>query len=864
MPSKSKTHFGWARRISAIPAIATLFCTSHALAAAPAVLVDAQQTIGSGFFNPSQVVVAPNGTVYVSDPFNNRILQATPGLPGQVNFTAVNTGHTGLFFPEGLAVDVSGDLYIGDSPGLFGQGNNSRILEVKADTNGNLTNNVTQLYSGSQLTLPSSLTIDSSNTLFIGVSQQSGGGAIYSLPSGSTTLQTVKTGLFGYSPAALARDSGSNLYFVDSNANNGGIYVVPATGGTAKPVSAGLFNLSGPSGLALDSAGDIFVLATLFNGRNAVVDIPASSPATPYLIPTTNLTNLTTMALDSNGNIDVAGGNFNGFVAQLNFSNPVDLGSANVSGNDTGSAVLFNIEYNAPSTFGGFRAVTVGDLGTSNNHALADVVAGNPGTCRNQIFGGTTAYAPYTCNQTFEATPQYTGTRISAIQVESATSGGKTTILDSTPVYETGNSAAQITYPLDAKTTALGLIQPQGITASGFDQTVYVADLSDGVVFSVNGLSGASPTQVSTGGIALSAPSAVAMNGEGDLFIADYNLGEIVVVPTTTGKSPYVLNTGSLLQHPISLTVDFLGDLYIGDSGVNGEDASSGNPGYVVEVPYNGSAFTLPTPGGNIIFPQALVVDSLNGNVWIGDGGDGSSAGQLVKVPANGGNASVVGVAGVADPTGLTFDAAENLYILDGNANTITVMSATGNTYPLSFAGASLSAPSALVSSAGSQSFVIANIGDGNSNSLVFLNGNSATLAFGSQAANSTSQMQTATVANIGNQNLTLSRPAYTTMNTNRAFSILGSSTCTAGDTLTASSTCTFNVQFAPTAAGSLTEQVTVQSRAYNNGTPQLTLMGTGTGTGRPQVTLFNAGVIQPHNLSSGRKSFRAAKRRAR
>jgi hypothetical protein len=124
--------------------------------------------------------------------------------------------------------------------------------------------------------------------------------------------------------------------------------------------------------------------------------------------------------------------------------------------------------------------------------------------------------------------------------------------------------------------------------------------------------------------------------------------------------------------------------------------------------------------------------------------------------------------------------------------------------------------------------------------------------------------MQTATVANIGNQNLTLSRPAYTTMNTNRAFSILGSSTCTAGDTLTSSSTCTFNVQFAPTAAGSLTEQVTVQSRAYNNGTPQLTLMGTGTGTGRPQVTLFNAGVIQPHNLSSGRKSFRAAKRRAR
>jgi sugar lactone lactonase YvrE len=862
VPSTNKTHFGWARRISVIPAIATLLYTSHALAAAPAVVVDAQQTIGTGNFNPFQVVVAPNGTVYVADSFNNRILQATPGLPGQVNFTQVNTGAVTLAFPEGIAVDASGDLYICDTPNLFGLGFNSRILEVKANGNGSLTNNVTQLYSGPQITLPTSLTIDSSNTLFIGVSEIFGGGAIYSLAQGSSTLQTVRTGLFGFTPAALARDSGSNLYFVDSSANSGGIYKVPATGGNAQPVGAGLFNISAPSGVALDPAGDLFVLATLPGGRNAVVDIPAASPATPYLIPTSNLQNLNTMALDPNGNVDVAGNNFNGFVTQLNFSNPVNLGGANVFA--TGSAVLFNIEFNAPATFGGFRAVTVGDLGTSSNHALADVVAGGAGNCRNPISNSTTAYAPYTCDQTFEATPQYTGIRISAIQVEGPTTRGNTAILDSTAVYETGNSSAQITYPLDAKATALGLIQPQGITASGFDQTVYVADLSNGAVFSVSGLSGSSPAQVSTGGIPLSAPSAVAMNGEGDLFIADYDLGEVVVVPTTTGKSPYVLNTGTLLQHPISLAVDFLGDLYIGDSGQAGEDASSGNPGYVVEVPYNGSAFTLPTPGINIIFPQALAADSLNGNLWIGDGGDLITAGQLVKVPANGSNASAVNVAGVADPTGLTFDAAENLYILDGNANTITVMSATGNSHLLSFAGASLVAPSALVSSAGSQSFVIANIGDGNSNSLVFLNGNSATLAFGNQATNSTSQTQTATVANIGNQNLTLSRPDYTITNSNRAFSILGSSTCAAGDTLTSSSTCTLNVQFAPTAAGAVTERVTVQSRAYNSGTPQITLTGTGTSTGKAQVALFNAGLIQAHISGSGRKSFRAAKTRAR
>jgi hypothetical protein len=173
-------------------------------------------------------------------------------------------------------------------------------------------------------------------------------------------------------------------------------------------------------------------------------------------------------------------------------------------------------------------------------------------------------------------------------------------------------------------------------------------------------------------------------------------------------------------------------------------------------------------------------------------------------------------------------------------------------------------APSALVSSAGSQSFVIANIGDGNSNSLIYLNGNSSTLAFGNQATNSTSQTQTATVANIGNQNLTLSRPDFTITNSNRAFSILGSSTCAANDTLTSSSTCTFNVQFAPTAVGLQGEQVTVQSRAYNSGTPQINLTGTGTSTGKAQVVLSSAGGIQAHISGNGRKSFRAAKTKTR
>ena len=823
-PSKScKANSVWTRNLS-IPAIAILFSASSALAAAPAVVVDAQQTIGSNYSNPQSVAVASNGTVYVADTNNNRVVALTTNLPGTSTQSTVKTGT--LTSPQALAVDAKGDLYIADrpSPGHIG-----RVIEVVANSSGVLTSQVSQIYYGSLLTAPTSLAVDSSNTLFIGESETCGTGAIYSLPAGGTTPHQVNiTGLpSAFIPSALVRDASSNLYFTNSASTNGGVYIVSMAGGAAQPIATGSFVINQPSGLARDSSGDLFILSLLGSGAcnkagEQLVEIPAASPTTPYMIPTSNLQTSSGMALDPSGNLDVAESG-DGVVTQLNFLNPVDLGAVGVF--KTGTPVVFNFEFNAPATLSGFRAVTVGDLGAKN-----DVVQGSSGNCTNQKLSGNTAYLPYTCDQTFEATPQYTGTRVSAIQVK----GSGSAILASSPVYETGLSAAQITYPLDVTTTAIGLVEPQGLAISGFDHTVYVADLGGGMVYSTSGINGSTLKPVSTGTIALQAPSAVAMNGEGDLYIADFNLGEIIVVPTTTGKTPSVVNTGGLLQHPISLAVDFLGDLYIGDSGSDGESASASNPGYVVELPYNGPAFKLAIPAVAVIFPQALAVDSINGNLLIGDGGDVSTGiGQIVKVPADGGNASPVSVTGATpptDPSGLTFDAAENLYVLDGNAGTITVVPPTGASQLLDFTNTSLDAPSALASSAGSQSFVIANVGNATSNNLVFLNGNSSTLAFGDVPVNSDSATQIATVTNIGNQTLTLSSPYYSVNQTVAAFDVQSSTTCMP-ENLNPAESCSFNVQFRPMAASALSQQVTIKSNAYNSGLPLINLTGTGTGT---------------------------------
>src|SRR6202789_331713 len=338
------------RGLSGLPALAMLFCASHAFAAAPAVVVDAQQTLGSGFNDPQGIAVAPNGTVYVADTSNNQIVMLTPNLPGTSGSAPLTIGR--LFSPQGLAVDAAGDLFIGDNPNL-----GARILEVVA-SGGVLTSTVKTIYSGGFLNNPISLTITSANptfanTLFIGDSEAFGGGAIYSINLTSKTpppVQVTIKGLPGaFTPSALALDVKGNLYIANSS---GGVSVAPAAGGgTAQSILTGSFAINQPQGLALDGSGDLFILSQLsgFSAPNGeqVIEVPNASStiqSTPYIIPTTNLETGGGMALDPAGNLDVAEVGTTGFfgaiqantglVTQLDFLNPAYLGAANVYGNN--------------------------------------------------------------------------------------------------------------------------------------------------------------------------------------------------------------------------------------------------------------------------------------------------------------------------------------------------------------------------------------------------------------------------------------------------------------------------------------------------------------------------------------------------
>lgn len=182
-------------------------------------------TLASSFSNPIGVAVDSSGNVYVADSGNNEIRKITPA--GVVS-TLAGTGFQGnangigplasFYFPRGVAVDSSGNVYVSDS-------NNNEIRKI---TPGGLVS--TLAGSGSA-----------------GNSDGSGTAASFSDPYG------------------IAVDSSGNVYVADSN--NSEIRKITSTGVVS--TFAGSTNnpnniINSPSGIAVDSSGNVYV-ATVGN-----------------------------------------------------------------------------------------------------------------------------------------------------------------------------------------------------------------------------------------------------------------------------------------------------------------------------------------------------------------------------------------------------------------------------------------------------------------------------------------------------------------------------------------------------------------------------------------------------------------------
>jgi uncharacterized protein (TIGR03437 family) len=183
-------------------------------------------------WNPKELAVDSAGDLYINDD-TARIRKVSNGVIATVagNGTAGFSGDNGpaisaqLEYPEGIAVDSAGNLYIADTY-------NERIREVSNGVITTVAGNGTMGFSGdngpatsAQLSYPAGVAVDSAGNLYIadtynGRVRKVSNGTITTVAGGDTTAQM--------SAEAVAVDSAGNVYVAD--AANGRIRLLTPAG----------------------------------------------------------------------------------------------------------------------------------------------------------------------------------------------------------------------------------------------------------------------------------------------------------------------------------------------------------------------------------------------------------------------------------------------------------------------------------------------------------------------------------------------------------------------------------------------------------------------------------------------------------
>jgi uncharacterized repeat protein (TIGR01451 family) len=243
------------------------------------------------FYNPLGLATDASGNLYISDNWNSCIRKVdtngiittvagdgTPGYSGDGG----PASSAELYYPNGVAVDGAGNLYIADQY-------NARIRKV--GTNGIITTvagNGTNGYSGdgipatsAELFDPTGVAVDSAGDLYIAdynnhrIRKVDTKGIITTVAGDGTWGYSGDGGLATsaelYDPSVVAVDASGNLYIADTGNNRvravdasgvittlaGGSWGFSGDGGPA--TSAGLDH---PRGLVLDSTANIYVADT--------------------------------------------------------------------------------------------------------------------------------------------------------------------------------------------------------------------------------------------------------------------------------------------------------------------------------------------------------------------------------------------------------------------------------------------------------------------------------------------------------------------------------------------------------------------------------------------------------------------------
>jgi hypothetical protein len=582
-------------------------------------------------FDPSSTVVGPSSIIQTV---------VGTGLRGY-NSEGVAATSAQLNRPVSVALDVSGNLFIADAL-------NNVVFEVNATTHiitalagdGIASDSIDSTPANTlQLNDPTAVAADTHGNIFIA---DSGSNRIREVNVSTDSISTVAgTGGFGgyngdgiaatsaqlNNPTAVAVDAAGNIFIVDSgnarirevNAATGLISTIAGTGSAGyngDGIAATSAQLNNPSSIAVDAQGNLFIADT---GNARVREISA----------TTGLIN----TIAGTGTAGYSGDGIAGRSAQLNSPSQISL--------DAGGDVFIADSGNA----------RIRELNAATG--LISTVAGTG------IAG-------------------YNGDGIAGTATE--LNGASGVFVDASGNIFIADSANARIREVSAATGLTSTVAGTGLGGHN----------GDGIP--------ATSSEANT-------PTGVAFDAAGDLFIADANNNSIREVNATThiittvagtvGFGGYngdgIPATAAELNGPNAVAVDAQGNLFIADTGNNrirevnartglistvaGTGAGSGNSlsGPATSVAVNQPSDVAVDANGNIFIPLREVIEKVDVNTGFMSpvAGNNNSGYNGDGIPAT--SAELAGANGIA------VDAAGNLFIADsGNARIREVDAVTG------------------------------------------------------------------------------------------------------------------------------------------------------------------------------------------